>query len=231
VDTGPEFRLQAIRAGIKAIDLLLITHSHADHLHGLDDVRPLTYEKTLNVFANSQCCKEIRERFGYIWSRKTQIGGGLPRIALNPADGEACKDGFYCGGIKITPLPALHGNIPVLGWKFEEEGRAFVYLTDVKTVPPETLEKIVPCELLITGAIKIVPHNTHFSFGEALDFARTISLSPDGGDKLREVYFTHITHNHPHRGIENYCARWKSLHKACNFKAAPAYDGLKLSLP
>jgi len=236
VDTGPEFRIQAIRAGLKALDLLLITHSHADHLHGLDDVRPLTFDKPLDVFANGRTCKEIKERFSYIWNSKTQTGGGLPHINVRHVGRAIRENGLVLGGIKITPLPAIHGRLRVLGWKFEEAGRSFVYLTDVSSVPGYkdepggTFAKTVPCELLIIGAIKIMPHKTHFSFGEALDFAKEIYLSPNGGDKLAQVYFTHLCHNHNHIQIENYCTAWLNRNKACRFSAAPAFDGLEIIL-
>jgi len=232
VDTPPEFRLQAIRTGIKELDLVLLTHSHADHLHGLDDLRPLTYEKKLNIYANELCYNELEARFNYIWKEGVQIGGGLPRLEAHLVNDKMYQNGFQTdgsiaadtggNGIKITPLPVYHGKLNILGSKFEEYGKTFVYLTDVKTVPEETFKKVVPCNLLIIGGIKIIPHATHFSFGEALDFAKKIFLEQGGG--LNSVYITHICHNHSHKEIENFCANWKSKNKEVTFTASPSHD-------
>lgn len=224
VDTGPEFRLQAIRAKIAHIDALFLTHSHADHLHGLDDVRPFTYEKPLNVYANSATLREVKERFDYIFNKTAQEGGGRPKLILHHARSEAAKQGgtIFIGGLQIEPLPVKHGVLDVLGWKFSEGGISAVYVTDLSFVPDKTLSVIsrgTTPDILVIGSLRETSHATHFSFSEALEFAKKTEIP--------NVFLTHICHSHSHTWIEDYCRRWTAAN-APQMSAAPAYDELEL---
>ncbi|MDR0389638.1 MAG: MBL fold metallo-hydrolase, partial [Spirochaetaceae bacterium] len=109
IDTGPEFRLQALAANLTGLDAILLTHSHADHLHGLDDVRPFSRDRPIPVYGNAPTIRELKERFAYIF-HPVQTGGGLPQI-------ECYSAGAFVlvGGLRFTPVPVKHGNLDILG--------------------------------------------------------------------------------------------------------------------
>ncbi|MDR1363704.1 MAG: MBL fold metallo-hydrolase [Spirochaetaceae bacterium] len=232
IDTGPEFRLQALSAGIKHLDFVLLTHSHADHLHGLDDLRPLSYIKPMQVYGNEQSINDVRERFAYIW-RKTQKGGGKPRIDLQVASSQ-----FSFENITITPVPVRHGNMDVLGWKIRENttppdetasinSPPFVeaaYITDCNFISAESLNLLKNISCLIIGAPRAAPHETHFSFSEALETVKRID-SP----LLRQVFFTHITDDWFHTQICEYCKRWREKNDMRQIIVLPAFDGMEIS--
>jgi phosphoribosyl 1,2-cyclic phosphate phosphodiesterase len=209
VDTGPEFRLQAVRAHIFRLDALFYTHAHADHLHGLDDVRPLTQNAPLPVYGNEATIRDIGTRFRYIFE-ETQIGGGKPRIA--PA---VLRTSVRIGCITVTPVPVRHGDLDIYGWKFAENGAVFVYITDASFIPDSSFDLIRAADCLIIGALRIRPHPTHFSFNEA---AAVVKKSG-----AQEAYFTHVCHNHSHLEISAYCG-------LTELNVHPAYDGLAIQV-
>jgi phosphoribosyl 1,2-cyclic phosphate phosphodiesterase len=218
IDTGPEFRLQALRAGITRLDAVLLTHSHADHLHGLDDIRSLTWEKPIPIYGNQPTIEELKERFSYIF-RQTQPGGGKPRILP-----EAVTGTLHIGRLAITPIPVKHGILDIFGWKITEDGvsGAVVYLTDISALPVQSLSLIIRPEILIIGALRAEPHPTHFSFDEALKTAMDV--------QARRVYLTHLAHNNSHTTIEEYCLQFRKKRGLTDVFMEPAYDGLELEL-
>jgi phosphoribosyl 1,2-cyclic phosphate phosphodiesterase len=221
IDTGPEFRLQALRAGITRLDALFLTHAHADHLHGLDDIRPLCFDHPLPVYGSPQTLEELETRFSYIF-RETQRGGGKPRITLHAAQGPV-----RLGCLTLTPVPVKHGEMDILGWKIREEREerlrggegAAVYLTDTNGIPPASCALIGEPAVLIIGGLRARPHNTHFSFIEALETACRF--------RAERIFLTHICHEHSHRDIEEFC---KAFQGKSGFPGpmGPAYDGLEL---
>ena len=227
VDTGPEFRLQALRAGIKYVDLVLLTHSHADHLHGLDDLRQLSRIRPVQVYGNEQTINDIRERFAYIW-RKTQKGGGKPRIDLHTVN-----EAFSFENLVITPVPVKHGNMDVLGWKVREnagenKGAAYVeaaYITDCSFISDESLALLKNISCLVLGALRMSRHETHFSFDEALETVKRIA-SP----VLTQVFFTHIADEHFYTEINEYCLRWLEKNDMRQIIIQSAYDGQEITI-
>jgi phosphoribosyl 1,2-cyclic phosphate phosphodiesterase len=220
IDTGPEFRLQALRAGITGLDAVFLTHAHADHLHGLDDIRALTRDNPIPVYANSPTLAEMRERFSYVF-KETQRGGGKPRIAP-----EAVSAPVRIGGLTFTPIPAKHGVIDIVGWRISGGNRdgeggdgAAVYLTDTSFVSPASKELIRGADPFIVGAIRVRPHETHFNFEQAL------SLAAETG--ARRVYLTHICHEHSHAEIEAICRASMAEHGLEGI-VSPAWDMLEL---
>jgi phosphoribosyl 1,2-cyclic phosphate phosphodiesterase len=209
IDTSPELRLQALRANIRRIDALFYTHSHADHLHGIDDVRPWTLDKPLPAYGNAGTMRDIETRFSYIF-KTTQTGGGKPQIALNVADRPVA-----IGGIVFTPVPVLHGKFGIYGWKAVENGASFVYITDASHISPVSFDLIRAADCLILGALRVRPHPTHFSFDEAFE-----ALKKTGA---KTAFLTHLCHEHSHREITDYCNR-------SGLKVTPAFDGLKVEV-
>jgi phosphoribosyl 1,2-cyclic phosphate phosphodiesterase len=235
IDTGPEFRLQAVAAGLTGLDAILLTHSHADHLHGLDDVRPLSRDKPIPVYGNDQTISELEERFSYIF-HPAQIGGGIPQI-------ECCRirEPLRVGGLHFTPVPVRHGNLDILGWAIrevsvkdggkngarsgakddvnDEPGQALaVYLTDTSAIPDDSIPLVKNPGVLIIGALRMRPHPTHFNFDGALEAALRIGA--------RRIYLTHICHDYTHEEISAYCGEFLKNHAGVS--AAPAWDGLEL---
>jgi phosphoribosyl 1,2-cyclic phosphate phosphodiesterase len=210
IDTGPEFRLQAVRARICRLDALFYTHAHADHLHGLDDVRPLTQDGPLPVYGNPATIEDIRERFRYIFE-ETQPGGGKPKIAPSVVYGPV-----VVGGLTVTPVPAQHGTLDIYGWKMAESGAVFVYVTDASFIPDASFDLMRGADCLLLGALRARPHSTHFSFDQAIEAVKKAAV--------KEAYLTHLCHEHSHEEIAAYCGR-------TGLQVLPAFDGMRIGIP
>lgn len=204
VDTSPDFRMQVIDAGINRLDAAVFTHPHADHLHGLDDIRGFNHVQRapIPVYGDSRTLKVIRESFRYIFEG-TNHGGGLPEITTNEITGP-----FEAGGISFEPLEVLHGPVPILGFRF---GRA-AYVTDASFIPDETLKKLGGLDLLILNALRWQPHSTHFSIQESVEIAQQLAA--------KRTLLTHVCHQVMHAEGN------QALPETVSF----AYDGLVVEL-
>ena len=207
VDAGPEFRLQALRAGITRLDALLLTHAHTDHLGGLDDLRPLTSARILPVHGNAETLAETAERFAYVF-RETQVSGGKPRIELRKAEGP-----FDVGGMRVVPVPIRHGELPILGWRTGK----FAYITDCSDLPESSIPLLSGVEVLVINGLRREPHATHFSLDQGMAAARRIGA--------RATWLTHMNHESTHAELEDYCAR-----NGEGLDVRPAWDGLELEI-
>jgi phosphoribosyl 1,2-cyclic phosphate phosphodiesterase len=218
IDTGPEFRLQALAAGITALDAVFLTHAHADHVHGLDDIRPLSREKPIPIYGNKLTIKEFRERFSYIF-KETQIGGGKPRI-----DVIEVTEPVRLGRLTFTPIPVKHGKLDVYGWIISEKTANAIYLTDCSYIDEAAYKRISqynPLTAAIIGGLRNRHHETHFSFEEALNAGSQMGAG--------QIYLTHICHNHSNQEIEDFC---RDFAQKSGFpgKMGPAWDGMSLEL-
>lgn len=182
IDTATELRLQAIRVGMDQLDAVLFTHSHADHIGGLDDVRPFCERQGAPIpcYGAPRTLRDIRRRFDYIF-KPTQEGGGKPKLQMIPIRGPI--DLF---GLEVVPVLVYHGELPVLGFRF---GPA-AYVTDTNRIPPRSMGLLRGLDLLVLDALRWRPHPTHFSVDEALEVIREL--------RPRRSYLTHLTHDLDH---------------------------------
>ena len=247
IDIGPDFRSQALRADIKQIDAVLLTHSHADHLHGIDDLRNFSCimskkpenpqnEKYDNppipIYTNHTAAEHLKYSFAYLFSKHAE-GGGHAKISLHEV---SKKEPFVIGDTKITPVPMMHGSLETTGWLLTEntsEGpQSIAYLTDCNYISNDSIQLIHKASCLENGGrlvhlvidgLRIKEHSTHFNFLQALEAAGKI-----GGE---HIWFTHLTHNSSHKETTEYLEEHsKDFPGLATAKSIlPAYDGLSIS--
>lgn len=179
IDCGPDFRQQMLNCKCPRMDALLFTHEHADHTAGLDDIRPFYFNQgDIPVYAHKRVLDNLEKRFDYIFSDENKYPGA-PSVIVNEV---VENENFIIKNVLVEPINAMHGNLQVFGYKIQN----LVYLTDVKTISSEEIEKIKNCEVLIINCLREEPHDTHFNREEALEF---ISLV-----RPKKAYLTHISH-------------------------------------
>ncbi|MGH9327253.1 MAG: MBL fold metallo-hydrolase [Terriglobia bacterium] len=205
IDTTPDFRQQSLREHLERLDAVVFTHTHADHIFGLDDVRAFNVrqKEPIPIYADHPSMEILRRVFTYIFEANYPAGG-IPRLTPRLIEGP-----FDLWGLHIVPLPVLHGNLPVLGFRF---GRT-AYVTDFSTIPEATLAMLDGVEVLILDALRHQPHPTHSTIEQSLELVKWL--------KPRRAFFTHIAHE----------LRHEPANAALPSGVELAYDGLKLDLP
>ncbi|NQW04372.1 MAG: MBL fold metallo-hydrolase [Acidobacteria bacterium] len=204
VDTTPDLRQQALTHDLRQVDAVLYTHSHADHVLGLDEVRRYNHmsKAPMPLYGDAATLADLRRMFAYVFEPASQKSGGVPRLCLSTIVGPFCL-----GTTEIQPLTLYHGGRPVLGFRI---GR-FAYLTDCNRIPDETMAQLEGLEVLVLDALRRKKHPTHFSLDEAVVVARRV--------RARQTLFTHCCHDLGHAET---CA---SLPEGITL----AYDGLRIA--
>jgi phosphoribosyl 1,2-cyclic phosphate phosphodiesterase len=186
VDTSTDLRAQALAHGLRRVDAILFTHSHADHVFGLDDVRRYNQmqKAAIGCYADAATVASVRRMFSYVFDPPAQVGGGLPQLTLFTIAGPFCL-----GGVEIVPVPVLHGRLPVLGFRIG----SFAYLTDCNGIPDSSWPLLTAgggVRTIIIDALRHRPHSTHFSVAEAVAVVTRLGAE--------RAYLTHICHDLPH---------------------------------
>ena len=182
VDTGPDLRTQALRFDVNHVDAVLFTHPHADHLLGLDEVRRYNTLQgcAIPCYGNPATLAEVRRVFAYAFEPR-QAGGGVPRLDLRPVTGP-----FTVGGTVVTPVPVMHGDLPIYGYRVG----AFAYLTDCSDVPDASWALLDGVRTLVVDALRHRPHPTHFTVAQAIEVAARVGSA--------RTLLTHIAHDLGH---------------------------------
>jgi phosphoribosyl 1,2-cyclic phosphate phosphodiesterase len=203
IDTTPDFREQAIRENIKRLDAVLYTHSHADHILGIDDLRPLSFQHKpgrLPLYAHPEVVAFLRNMFRYIFDADYKFGG-LPQVELKPLGGT-----LELFGAKFDPITVIHGETEIYGFRF---GSA-AYLTDHSLVPEASFVQLQDLDILFLDALRHKPHPTHSTVENSLRIVERV--------KPRRAFFTHICHDLGHEATNAALPEHVQL----------AYDGMKL---
>ena len=203
VDTTPDLRTQALRHDLRRVDAVLFTHGHADHLHGLDDVRTYCFgrDEPIPLYGDRPTLDRITRVFDYafdsVWAQ------AVPRVSLHPIDGA-----LELFGLRVQPVTVMHGRLPVLAFRI---GR-FAYVTDCNEIPRQAMVQLRGLDVLVLGALRHKGHPTHFTVDEAVEVVA--ELAP------RQAYLTHIAHDLDHQATNDYLPDGVEL----------AYDGLALEV-
>lgn len=186
VDTSPDFREQSLRFGIERVDAVLYTHPHADHVFGLDDLRPFNFRQkaTIPCYGSAATLERLRQIFAYVFEPGEE-GGGKPRIDLVEVEAP-----FELLGETVVPVPVAHGSMPVLGFRIGP----FAVVTDVHFIPEESFARLKGVEVLVLSALRYRPHPTHFNIDQAIAAAARVGA--------RRTLFTHVAHDVEHAALE-----------------------------
>jgi phosphoribosyl 1,2-cyclic phosphate phosphodiesterase len=206
IDCGPDFRQQMLVSRCEKIDAILFTHEHSDHTAGLDDIRPFNFRQgEIPVYAHSRVIENLKKRFDYIFETENKYPGA-PSILINEV---VNNQNFKLGNQEIIPINGMHGNLQVFGYRIDD----LAYLTDIKTIKNEEIQKLKNLKVLVINALRDEAHHSHFNLQEALDFITLV--------KPEKAYLTHISH---HFGFH------EEVQKRLPENVFLAYDNLEITI-
>ena len=200
IDTSPDLRTQAMREKLYWIDAVLFTHDHADHVHGIDELRTYNYlmRKPIPCYGSKQTINAIRKKFSYIFTY-TQEGGGKPAIDLHYVDKP-----FKFQDVTITPLHVIHGQMKVLGFRINN----VAYITDCSYIPEKTYKYLKELDVLVMDCLREIKHPTHVNVEQSLAIVKKIGA--------KKTTLTHMSHD----------LEYESFKKMLPKNIEPAFDGL-----
>ncbi len=206
IDAGPDFRQQMLTYNVSRLDAILVTHSHRDHISGLDDVRSYNYlqSEAMPIYSNKMALEEIKCAFAYCFREPRYPG--LPNFKLCVIDK---KESFRVKELEVIPIEVMHHKLPILAYRINN----FAYITDAKTINEEEMEKLRGVEFMVVNALRREEHFSHFNLQEALDLIKEI--------KPKQAYLTHISH---FLGLHN------EVTKELPSNVSLAYDGLTIEI-
>lgn len=205
IDCGPDFRQQMLTHGVKTINAVLFTHEHADHTAGLDDLRPFFFRQgAIHCYMTNRVHKSLQERFAYMFATENKYPG-VADLTIHEFNTEV----LHIDGVRVTPVLASHGFIPVHGFRIND----FAYMTDVKTIEPEEMKKLKGLKVLVINMLREEEHRTHLNLDEAMNLVNEL--------KPEQTYFTHISH---HLGFH------EEFNATLPDGVALAYDNLTIEL-
>jgi phosphoribosyl 1,2-cyclic phosphate phosphodiesterase len=206
IDCGPDFRQQMLQSNCQKIEAVLFTHEHADHTAGLDDIRPFNFKQgPLPIYAHKRVLENLEKRFDYIFETENKYPGA-PSVIVNEVIN---NQSFKINNQIIIPINALHGALQVFGYRIDD----FAYLTDIKTIEENEINKLKNLDVLVINALREEEHHSHFNLKEALDFIDL--LQP------KITYLTHISFNF---GFHD------EIQKLLPDNVFVAYDGLQIEV-
>jgi len=204
IDAATELRIQCLKNSVKRLDAVLLTHSHADHVLGFDDLRHFNRIRKTNipVYGSVETVNSVYRMFSYAF-KEVSSNGSKPKVTLIPIDGK-----INLFGKEIIPVDVMHGQEKVTAYRFDK----FAYVTDVSQIPQNSLEKLKGLDLLIIAALRNIPHEKHFSIEQAKSVVSKL--------KPKQTFFTHIAHEVEHEETEKILPAGIKL----------AYDGLSVEV-
>lgn len=203
IDASPDFRMQALRENLKHVDAVLLTHSHYDHVGGIDDLRPFCAFGDMPIFARKDVDGDLRRRLDYCF--RDTLYPGVPKFDMQIIDNKP----FMINGVEIMPIEVIHGKLPIYGYRIGK----FAYVTDCKTISEEEKDKLYGLDVLILNALRETPHFSHLSIPEALELIKEL--------KPKRAYLTHFCH---HAG------KHEAIAARLPEGIYPAYDGLEITI-
>ena len=206
IDAGPELRLQCIACDVRRVDAVLLTHTHMDHVAGVDDLRRFNWiqKEVIPCYGTQPTLDELGRMFRYAFHDDPDYPSAKPGLRQVQIDGP-----FSVGGCPVVPIELFHGRLPVLGFRFGP----FAYCTDCSAIPDASLDKLRDLKVLVLDALRHQPHPTHFTLEQAVEMARRIGAE--------RTYFTHIAHQLGHAETNAGLPAGMAL----------AYDGQQIELP
>jgi phosphoribosyl 1,2-cyclic phosphate phosphodiesterase len=205
IDTGIDFRQQALRENISTVDAVLFTHHHVDHIFGLDELRAINFlqKKPVAIYSSDHTYQHLKRVYKYVFDNSC-YPSDTPEIDHQLID----EDPFQVFNIEIIPVPLFHGELPVFGFRIGN----FSYCTDVSRIPPESYELLQGSDVVVLGALRDRPHPTHFTIEQAVVEAQKIGA--------KKTYLVHLSHEVGHQELIARLAE----------NVQPAFDGLKINV-